>query len=293
MLDWATIAGIAGKAMLGTAVGKGAGAILSQAKTKLFPGELERAIAAGLQAAHSEDQQLPLEQHVFLHCDDKQQSDFLRQVMENPALLKELRKPLEDAGKPDVAVLVALLSQVGQERQLKLVEESLDRWLNCFVDTYFAKTAATIAFQVAKQRYLDALACRVDDVKFVGIAVPGEEVEKQEQLVQIFVMPNVREEQRGKSVEHLPDDTEMMEEQGTRQKKLLVEQRRWAKRDRAWQVMSAQKVLSGQKNKVVLLGDPGSGKTTLASYFALMLCEQEQSDPAQIGFGAGRIGYRW
>jgi hypothetical protein len=47
---------------------------------------------------------------------------------------------------------------------------------------------------VAKAQYLKQLARRVDDVKFVGIAVPGDEVEKQEVLAQIFVMPDVREE---------------------------------------------------------------------------------------------------
>ncbi|MBE9030705.1 HEAT repeat domain-containing protein, partial [filamentous cyanobacterium LEGE 11480] len=308
MLDWMAIAAVAGKALLGTVVGKGAGALIGPAKTKLFPGELEKAIAAGLQAAYAEDERLPREEHVFLNCDDKQQRDCLGRVMQAPALLKELKKPLEGVGKLDVACLVEVLKQERASSGLDLVEASFERWLTCFAETYFSQTSAAIEFQVTKQRYLDALASRVDDVKFIGIAVPGEEVEKQEQLAQIFVMPNVREEKAslsrgldssslemrlrdrktGEILEAITKPTDLNSLQfelgESRQAQLLENQRSWAMRDRSDKVLSAQKVLSGTKNKAVLLGAPGSGKTTLASYFALMLCGTgDQYQPNEIG----------
>ena len=59
-------------------------------------------------------------------------------------------------------------------------------------------------------------------------------------------------------------------------------------RDRISLKILAQKVLTQSKNKAVLLGAPGSGKTTLASYFALMLCEQSGNDPTQIGLEVGQ-----
>ncbi|MBW4522138.1 MAG: HEAT repeat domain-containing protein [Scytolyngbya sp. HA4215-MV1] len=136
-----------------------------------------------------------------------------------------------------------------------------------------------------RKEYLRQLTQRIDDVKFVGIAVPGEEVEKQEQLAQIFVMPTVQAESRSTSVTQVEDESDL--EPADPQQRLLAEQRSWAKRDRSGRKLPAQQVLSQSKNKAVLLGAPGSGKTTLLSYFALMLGNQAQSDPTQIGFEAG------
>ena len=68
-----------------------------------------------------------------------------------------------------------------------------------------------------------------------------------------------------------------------RQKNLLQEQQVWAMRDRSTPRIPAAKVLTQSKKKAVILGAPGSGKTMLASYFALMLCETSQSDSSQIG----------
>jgi HEAT repeat protein len=97
-----------------------------------------------------------------------------------------------------------------------------------------------------RSQYLRQLAERIDDVKFVGISVPGEEVKKQEILAQIFVMPNVRQVHSELSI-------------------------------------PAFKVLDFAQKKAVLLAAPGSGKTLLVNYFALMLCGTAQSDPTQIG----------
>jgi hypothetical protein len=47
--------------------------------------------------------------------------------------------------------------------------------MEVFVEAYFEEIRG-IRFKVAKEQYLKQLAQRVDDVKFVGIAVPGEKL---------------------------------------------------------------------------------------------------------------------
>ena len=207
---------------------------------------------------------------------------------------------MEGEGLIEVACLVKVFEQVAGELKLELVSGSLERWVTTFARTYQEKTAS-IRFQVAKEHYLKQLAHRVDDVKFVGIAVSGQEVEKQEVLAQIFVMPDVREEKRSSApvpdffvegnLKALTLKAGMGQEAfvfstDNSQRNLLEEQRSWAMRDRLGPKIPAQKVLAQSKNKAVLLGAPGSGKTTLASYFALMLCEQVGNDPTQIGLEA-------
>jgi hypothetical protein len=141
---------------------------------------------------------------------------------------------------------------------------------------------------IYRRQYLQQLAHRIDDVKFVGIAVPGEEIEKQEVLAQIFVMPDVREEKKS-STNPLNFNAWVVEElkrekqQKSCQINILEEQTEWTMRDRFAPRIPAQKVINLAQKKVVFLGAPGSGKTMLASYFALMLCETAQSDPTQIG----------
>jgi NACHT domain/HEAT repeats len=144
------------------------------------------------------------------------------------------------------------------------------------------------ALAIYRRQYLQQLARRVDDVKFVGIAVPGEEIEKQEVLAQIFVMPDVREEKKS-STNSLNFNAWVIEElkreklQQSCQINILEEQTEWAMRDRFAPRIPAQKIINLAQKKAVVLGSPGSGKTMLASYFALMLCETAQSDPTQIG----------
>ncbi len=229
---------------------------------------------------------------------------FLEQFFLSGEVLKELQKPLQDKGKPDLAILIAAFKASAQQHPeaKDYLLNSLPLWMETFVESYFEQTMG-IRFQVAKAQYLKQLARRVDDVKFVGIAVPGEEVEKQEVLAQIFVMPDVREEKSKSSsfvdillntvidkyittsINQDPVVTIIDPQRVREQKKeiLLREQKGWALRDRSAPRIPAQKVINLAQKKVVVLGAPGSGKTMLASYFALMLCETTQSDPTQIG----------
>ncbi len=300
---------------VGSAAGKLAGMVVEKGKAKIFPGELEKAIAAGFEAAIVEDESFSPSAHLFYHCDGggKQRGDLLARAIEHSVMLAELRKPLEGEGNIEVACLVKVFEQVAGELGLELVWGSLERWVTTFAAMFREKTAACIRFQVAKEQYLRQLAHRVDDVKFVGIAVSGQEVEKQEVLAQIFVMPDVREEKRqtiGMNDDALwarvqtidwdgPDVVrrDMSDSQvsahrqaqaSAKQNAIAQEQRSWATRDRSGPKIPAQKVLTQSKNKAVLLGAPGSGKTTLASYFALMLCGQVGNDPTLIGLEAGQ-----
>jgi HEAT repeat protein len=215
---------------------------------------------------------------------------FLEQFFQSGEVLRELKKPLQDKGKPDLAILIAAFKASAQQHPeaKQYLLNSLPLWMETFVESYFE--------QIKGICFLKQLARRVDDVKFVGIAVPGEEVEKQEVLAQIFVMPDVRRTKNRDSaddidygciIESAPADLPEQEYQElvnyVRRKNLLQEQRGWATRDRSAPRIPAQKVINLAQKKAVVLGAPGSGKTMLASYFALMLCETAQSDPTQIG----------
>jgi NACHT domain/HEAT repeats len=230
---------------------------------------------------------------------------FLEQFFQSVEVLKELQKPLQDKGKPDLAILIAAFKESAKQHPeaKDYLLNSLPLWMETFVESYFEQIKG-ICFQVAKEQYLKQLARRVDDVKFVGIAVPGEEVEKQEVLAQIFVMPDVREERNRSSallsrfvnldwIEPIESNREnklnselKSQIKELKQNTLLNEQKEWATRDRSAPRIPAQKVINLAQKKAVVLGAPGSGKTILASYFALMLCETTQSDPIQIGLKA-------
>jgi HEAT repeat protein len=213
---------------------------------------------------------------------------FLEQFFVSGEVLKELQKPLQDKGKPDLAILIAAFKESAKQHPeaKDYLLNSLPLWMETFVESYFAQIKG-ICFQVAKAQYLKQLAHRVDDVKFVGIAVPGEEVEKQEVLADIFVMPDVRVEKRSSPNPHdfnawIAADLKRNKQQQSSQISLFEEQKEWAMRDQSAPRIPAQTVINNQK-KAVVLGAPGSGKTMLASYFALMLC---QGNPSQIGLSA-------
>jgi HEAT repeat protein len=290
-IEWVPIlsAALRGGATGGTA--KAAGWLVEKVKGKVFPSELKLALDKAVDTAQRRDVSLVANQHLFYRCDDLQQRDFLGKVLEASLLLEELQKPIENNGSVDQAVLQLLFQRIATELKADLVVESLPGWIKTFADTYFEQTTAAIRFQVAKKKYLESLERRVDDVKFVGIDVPGEEVGKQGQLVQIFVMPDVRSEQQhsfaniAKSVlrQRYPKDGWNLDVNlnQTDQELLRQEQESVVQRLAAYQVFSNQR----SQRKVVLLGVPGSGKSTLVNFFALKIC-QGQAD--QVGLDGKR-----
>ncbi|NJL20173.1 MAG: hypothetical protein HC895_04015 [Leptolyngbyaceae cyanobacterium SM1_3_5] len=137
--------------------------VATAAKNKLNPSELQIAIEAGLHKAEA----LKLEQkiqNVFYRCDDKQTSDFLRKLLEHPGVQRELQKPLDDEGIPEVAYLVEAAKQVAGN--IPIVEIALEPWLDAFAQAYFEKTSAFLSYRVAKVDYLTQLANWFDDVRF-------------------------------------------------------------------------------------------------------------------------------
>jgi HEAT repeat protein len=298
------IASILGKLVL-TEVAK---AIVTGVKHQFQPDKIEQMLKKAIASAQAAEAAHSPTSGLFHGFQPKAGQEFLEKFLRSGEVVKELQKPLQDDGKPDVEILVAAFTKAAEDRSAATKYlHCLRPWMETFVESYFEQVKG-ICFQVAKTQYLKQLARRVDDVKFVGIAVPGEEVEKQEVLAQIFVMPDVREEKRwaksisGKNVarefesfyeefKSFPVNDNLKEQykefvDSNKQKNLIDEQRQWIMRDRSAPRIPAQKVINLAQKKAVVLGAPGSGKTMLASYFALMLCETAQSDPTQIGLKA-------
>jgi HEAT repeat protein len=305
LIEWVPIlsAALKGGATGGTA--KAAGWLAEKVKGKVFPGELKLALDKAMDAAQKRDVSLAANQHLFYRCDDKQQRDFLGKVLEASLLLEELQKPIENNGSIDQAILQLLFQQVASELKMDLVAESLPGWISAFADTYFEQTTATIRFQAAKGKYLESLARRVDDVKFVGIDVPGEEVEKQGQLVKIFVMPDVRSEgryssfmvgsyQSGQKLLNLMVEDSVPFQVNAQlsdvfgsaypveYRSRMIAERFRSEQEIVTRIISAYQVFSNQQSqsKVVLLGVPGSGKSTLVNFFALKICHGQAN---QVG----------
>jgi predicted NACHT family NTPase len=259
-------------------------AAVAGVKRQLQPDKMALMLKESIESAQAKQ---PETGGIFFRCQEKAAAGFLEQFFQSTEVVKELQKPIQDDGKPDVDVLVAAFDRSAKQYlgMQNYIPDTLRSWLETFVDSYFEQLQG-ICFQVAKEQYLQQLARRVDDVKFVGIAVPGEEVEKQEVLAQIFVMPDVREEKSRNSGRLSSEISIPLGTERIKQDILLVEQREWATRDRSVPRIPAQKVINLARKKAVVLGAPGSGKTMLASYFALMLCKTTQSDPTQIGLKA-------
>jgi HEAT repeat protein len=280
------IASILGKLAM-TEVAKAA---VAGVKNQLHPDKMERILKNAIASAQAAEAVHSPTSGLFHGFQPKAGQEFLEKFLRSGEVVKELQKPLQDDGKPDVEMLVAAFTKAAEDRSAATKYlHCLRPWMEAFVESYFQQVKG-ICFQVAKAQYLKQLAHRVDDVKFVGIAVSDSDIEQQEILAQIFVMPDVREE-RSKNL--LPSfSAEFISnispsiigfELNDAQRSKLEEQKLWATRDRSAPRIPAQKVINLSQKKAVVLGAPGSGKTMLASYFALMLCETEQSKPSQIG----------
>ncbi|NEO11737.1 MULTISPECIES: HEAT repeat domain-containing protein [unclassified Moorena] len=261
------------ESLLGIVSGKGWDR-LTQSLTKI---DVEKAIQAGAEAVDEWEKQLDSQQRLFFNAPPDGWNGvkkFWRDYFTKSAVLAEFQKPLINQGKPDREILITVFQQQAEANNIKLNQDSLKPWVETFVNAYFQQTATYLKYQVAKQDYCQQLANWFDDVKFAGIAVPGQEVEKSEKLAQIFVMPDVVEEVL------TPRDLELerlVRESGEKSEKALLEKTTGRK------FLAEQLLSQSQSRRVVILGAPGSGKTTLISYFAVMLA---QSNPKVLGLDA-------
>ncbi len=266
------VTGMIGGKLIEFATEKVAEKLLSGVSSKLNSGDLDKAIKIAIKTAEQQQSQL------FFHCDTDFIGRFLNHFFQGQGL-EELQKPLQNEGIPDIAFLVKAFTEAAKadSKMQKIHESCVKSWMEVFVNSYFQQTDTYLRFQVAKENYFKQINNWFDDVKFAGISVPGEEVEKSEHLVQIFVMPDVLSDDRGNSYsisEAIP-----LFGGNQRQQELL-----WEQRQRAIFKGSGRKFLASQlltqsdSQKTVLLGSPGSGKTSLLSYFAVMLAQQRGKD---------------
>ncbi|NET68111.1 MAG: NACHT domain-containing protein [Moorea sp. SIO1G6] len=234
----------------------------------LTKSDIEKAIKAGAEAVDQWDKQLDSQQRLFFHAPPDGWNGvnrFLNDYFTHSAVVAELQKPLLNQGKPDRDILSTVFQQQAEAKTIKLNQDSLKPWIETFINAYFQHTDTYLKFQVAKQDYCEQLANWFDDVKFAGIAVPGQEVEKSEKLAQIFVMPDVVEDV---STAGAWERELLAAGSGEKPERLLLEKTTGRK-------FLAQQLLSqSQSRRVVILGAPGSGKTTLMSYFAVILAQQ-------------------
>ncbi|NER90813.1 HEAT repeat domain-containing protein [Moorena sp. SIO3A2] len=246
-------------------VAKEAGKHIVKSLTK---SDIEKAIKAGAEAVDQWDKQLDSQQRLFFHAPPDGWNGvnrFLNDYFTHSAVVAELQKPLLNQGKPDRDILSTVFQQQAEAKTIKLNQDSLKPWIETFINAYFQHTDTYLKFQVAKQDYCEQLANWFDDVKFAGIAVPGQEVEKSEKLAQIFVMPDVVEDV---STAGAWERELLAAGSGEKPERLLLEKTTGRK-------FLAQQLLSqSQSRRVVILGAPGSGKTTLMSYFAVILAQQ-------------------
>ncbi len=295
----ASIASIAGKLALTEATKAG----LAGMKNHFQPDEMTRVLKKAIESA--EAVQSPTG-GIFSRCyvgGPQGTQKFLDAFFSEGEVLRTLQKPLQDQDKPDIAILLAAFEKLAPEHPeaQNYLPALLRPWMETFIESYFEEIKG-ICFKVAKAQYLEQLAQRVKKVQFVGMAVSDSDIEQPETLAQIFVMPDVREERsrnssqvsvtiNGQSAYHMNlsgKESPRVKELNRliKQNDLVKEQKEWAIRDRSSPRIPAQKVINLTQKKAVILGAPGSGKTMLASYFALMLCETPQSDPTQIGLKA-------
>ena len=251
--------------LLGTVAGE-AGKRIVKALTK---SDVEKAIKAGEDAVKEWEKQLEPSQLLFFHAPPDGLNGvkhFLQGYFTKSAVLEQLQKPLINQGKPDRDILIRVFLQDAETTNIKLNQDSLTPWIETFVNAYFQHTVTYLKFQVAKQDYCEQLANWFDDVKFAGIAVPGQEVEKSEKLAQIFVMPDVVEEVSTAG----GWERELLA--GESQEKL---ERALLEKTTGRKFLAQQLLSQSQSRRVVILGAPGSGKTTLMSYFAVMLAQSK------------------
>lgn len=235
---------------------------------KMNPSDFEKACISGIEVADKNK--------LFYPCELGVVEDFLKSFLTGAAF-PELLKPFNNQGMPQVEFLVEAFNATVEEHkkiQGRFDPNKLHDWLDIFARTYFEKTNCYLNFQVAKADYFKQVANWFDDVKFAGIAVEGQEIEKSEKLAHIFVMPDVLEDVNT----HVRLDIEELE--AGKNLQLLQRENRSGRKFLASQLLN-----QNRSHKFVLLGAPGSGKTTLLSFFAVMLA---QNYPEKLGWDAER-----
>jgi predicted NACHT family NTPase len=268
-----------GKAVVGAIARKVVEAGIKGVSHQLSKSEVEKALEVALNNAQAKAELVP-----SLNADDSDWVEgFLQAFLGSGIGLEELQKGSE---KPDAGVLMVAFEQVAQTTpRMKSVEpDQLELWLRIFVETYFEQTNTFIRYRAKLREYREQLITSCEDVKFVGIDVSAREDHRAARLLDIFVVPNVSEESTKSAFS--PDCLllERPEQLTERQAELWLEQRDRHAQERGRSMSAHEMLRATTRQRVVLLGDPGTGKTTLMRYLAVKAAGQEA---AEIGLPEG------
>ncbi|MBE9097956.1 HEAT repeat domain-containing protein [Vacuolonema iberomarrocanum] len=240
---------------------------------KLNPSDFQRLLDQAVQEANK---QVP---ELFMACEMdglKGARRFVSQFLVGRAI-EELQKPLKCEGKPDAGLLQDLFLQEvkGHPIAPQLKQDSLLPWMQAFVDAYFDSTTACLKIHYTLKAYCQKLSSKLGKMVFDGMAVDGKVVDESGDLTKLFVMPDVKahDSRWAKELEierpdALSDDP---------QERILWEQRQQAeflKKAEQANPFSAKELLKDNKRRVVLLGAPGAGKTTLTNYLLITAARQ-------------------
>lgn len=269
-----------GKAIVGAIARNIINTGMQQISERLTVTEIEKALVIAIDAAQKQVGELV----PSLNADrrDQFETQVLPLFLGSGIGLEELQKPLLQSEKPDCAVLVTAFEQVAPQHIQESASELLQDWMRCFVDVYFEQTNTFIRFRAKQQKYLQRLITSCEDVKFVGIDVAARENHRAARLLDIFVVPNVTEETTTQ-----PNRLDLLmrerpEQLTDPQAELWLEQRQRFEQERG-RSLSAHQMLGGQRQRVVLLGDPGIGKTTLMRYLAV---KTARGEGAEVGLSS-------
>ncbi len=217
---------------------------------------------------------------------------FLNNAFKETAIA-ELQKPLQNQGKPNDALLAkAFLREAESHSALGDIDPRLvEAWMRAFTEAYFQTTNSFLSYQVTKEQYYRQLRAKIGKVVFSGMAVDGTVVDEPGELAKIFVMPDVqRQNVKGYELAEMPlpevaDGQQLIQWEQQQQLRLMKGQS-----DRQQQPVSAVELLKSKAERVVLLGAPGAGKTTLINYWVVTAALAQTEENPSASLSASGVG---
>ncbi len=264
-----TLLGTAGGALVESCTGEIFKKLVTdKVDSRLNKTDLTKALEAGIKAVDSWQKEQPVQEHLFYRVEENPSKKLLQNFFHHILVVQELSKPLANQEVSQLDCLVAAFQEVVTSKpNLKVNTAAIEPWLKVFLDGYTKHTGTLIRFKVARESYLEALNRRCEEIKFIGILGENLEKEKSANLQQIFVMPEVQESRQ--SINPVRELTLL--EKGKPQELLST----WE----GGRKFPAERLLDQTDGKkVVLLGAPGVGKSTLLRYFTLILSQEETAN---------------
>lgn len=253
-------------------------------QSKLNPNELEKALNIAIKSSSQ------LGEDLFYECEPygiNGINGFLEKFFKD-VVIDEFQKPFNNLGTPQIDYLVAAFRSLARQNAniQKINQNLVQNWMEKFVNAFLSEINIYLKFYVAKDNYLSKLADRLSKLHFVGMRVAVNENNASERLEKIFVMPDVAQEvSKTQLSKQLELDSYLSADISRRQAKLLKAQQERAlflqEKSEKSNPFPAQYLLDKSKSKskkIVLLGAPGSGKTTLMNYFALKIAQRKLED---------------